>query len=45
MSRQIIIRDGVFYDEKWNAITPTHEELEAITETVFKYASINKGAL
>jgi len=40
MSRTIIFRDGVLYDNEWNAITPTNEELEAITKTVEKYESI-----
>lgn len=42
MVRPIIIRDGVIFDQKWNAITPTNEELTAISETVAKYRIINK---
>ena len=42
MSRKIIFRDGVFFDEKWNAINPTKEELEAIRQTISKYESIKQ---
>jgi len=42
MSRKIIFRDGVFFDEKWNAIDPTKEELEAIRQTISKYESIKQ---
>lgn len=40
MVRPIIIRDGVIFDQKWNAITPTFDELLEITATVNKYATI-----
>lgn len=40
MSRMIIFRDGVFYDEQWNAVTPDLDELMAITAAVFKYTEI-----
>jgi len=43
MSRSIVIRDGVIYDNMWNAITPTSEELTAIAETVAKYTDIATG--
>lgn len=43
MSRSIVIRDGVIFDSHWNAITPTFEELTAITETVAKYTIIAIG--
>ena len=39
MDRTIIIRDGIFYDDKGDAITPTLGELMAITTTVYKYTS------
>lgn len=45
MVRPIVIRDGVFYDKQWNAITPTSDELTAISETVAKYRIINKQTL
>lgn len=41
--RQIVFRDGVFFDMEWNAITPTLDELTAITETVAKYTIIAIG--
>ena len=40
MNRTIIFRDGVFYDEEWNAITPTLDELTDITMAVNKYLNI-----
>lgn len=40
MTKMIIFRDGVFYDDRWNAIDPTFEELTEITEAVNKYATI-----
>lgn len=42
MSRKIIFRDGVLFDNKWNAIDPTKEELEAIKQTISKYESIKQ---
>ena len=41
MSRTILFREGVFYDEDWNAVTPTLDELMAITAAVYKYTSIS----
>ena len=40
MSRMIIFRDGVFYDEQWNAVTPDLDELTDITMAVNKYLNI-----
>lgn len=40
MSRTIVFRDGVFFDDKWNAIDPTSEELSEIANTVSKYNNI-----
>ena len=45
MSRQIIYRDGVFYDDVWNAINPTFDELTEIAEAVAKYCNINIQSL
>jgi len=45
MSRQIVFRDGIFYDEKWNAINPTFDELMEITTAVYKYCDINIKAV
>lgn len=41
MNRVIVLKDGVFYDEKWNAVTPDLDELMAITAAVYKYTSIS----
>lgn len=38
--RQIVFRDGVFFDMEWNAITPTFEELTEIAIALNKYATI-----
>jgi len=40
MVRPIVIRDGVLYDQQWNAITPTFDELLEITAVVNKYTTI-----
>lgn len=40
MKRTIIFRDGVFYDEQWNAVTPDLDELLDIAAAVFKYTEI-----
>lgn len=40
MNRKIIFKDGVFFDERWNAITPTFEELTEITTAIYKYTQI-----
>ena len=43
--RQIIFRDGVLYDRGWNAIDPTEEELQTMSETLRKYQFIKKASL
>lgn len=42
MTRTIIFYDGILFDNGWNAIDPTDEELQAIDETLKKYQSLKK---
>ena len=42
MSRKIIFRDGVFFDDRWNTINPTEEEFDEIRKAIWKYESIKK---